>query len=46
MLPHLSNIDLANMLILDGFELLGTVVLTIKQTNSLNNIFERQITFY
>ena len=34
------------MSILDSFELLGTAVLTIKQTDNLNNIFECQITFY
>ena len=48
MLLHLSNIDLANMCVLflnlSGFEVLGTVVLVIKQTVSWNDVFERQST--
>ena len=50
MLLHLSNIDLADMCVLSlklcGFEVLGTVVLVIKQTGSWNGIFERQSTLY
>ena len=50
MLLHQSNIDLANMCVLslnlNSFEVLGTVVLVIKQTGSWNGIFERQSTLY
>ena len=50
MLLHLSSIDLADTCVMSlklcGFEVLGTVVLVIKQTGSCNGIFERQSTLY